>query len=502
MKNDRRAFLKKAGLSGAYLAIAGVTPAHTISVRSSGHGEGGNIKWPDNIQTILNNTDPLKYPRGNRLPLYLWPAIDPGVLDQGMAEQLVELLHQRGIGIICSWDIKDIKGSLAKGLPVARAQKKLGQHVNIDATSLLSSFFNGDEHTAHIDKYGNHFFDDSFGEEQKMGCPFAIDFRKNEIRERVRLFVKSYKEEGINVDFIFTDWEIDGPIDVNGAFAASKKCTRCTKQLGEGFTFMEFQKVMREMRAYLQYYSYSEPVLSQFPKALIGNYSDYPNDGYRYWYDYFERYESWQPYKADQLAKYRKWYDNFPATGFTMAMPVVYTWSDIYKWYDFKSTDYRWFYNMLLVAGNGGMHTSRRIPVISFVHWNTVFEGKGADPAVKQMSEDSYQELLWHMLLRRTDSFFMWSSKKDFPEEVRLVHQVYSSAQQYGDFLDHGWPITFNVPASPGTVISGLALGNRVLVRRTDFGTDNTPVKILVGTKMVKVDYAPGVCQVIDMDAQ
>ena len=69
-----------------------------------------------------------------------------------------------------------------------------------------------------------------------MGCPFAIDFRKKEIRERVELFVKKYKDAGLPVDFIFTDWEIDGPLEVNRAFEASKKCTRCCKYLGEDFT--------------------------------------------------------------------------------------------------------------------------------------------------------------------------------------------------------------------------------------------------------------------------
>ena len=67
------------------------------------------------------------------------------------------------------------------------------------------------------------------------------------------------------------------------------------------------------MRSYLQNYSYSAPVLSQFPDALVGNYAVYPNDGYRYWYDYFEYYVDGQPYKADQHAKYRKWYNDFPA---------------------------------------------------------------------------------------------------------------------------------------------------------------------------------------------
>ncbi|MEO9004619.1 MAG: hypothetical protein ABI288_07770 [Ginsengibacter sp.] len=321
MKNNRRDFLRFIGLSGLSFAALGSQSVDAEDTRHIVNNLEKEVKWPENIQTILENTTPLKYSRSGRLPLYLWPAIDPGKLDKETAVQLVELLNRRGIGIVCSWDIKDVEDSLSKGLPIAQAQKKLREPVNINATSLLYSFFNGDERTAHVDKNGKPFFDNSFGEGHKMGCPFAIDFRKKDIRERVERFVKRYKDEGVTVDFIFADWEIDGPIDVNGAFDASKNCTRCTKHLGEGFTFIQFQKIMREMRAYLQYYSFSEPVLSQFPKTLIGNYSDYPNDGYRYWYDYFEHFEAWQPYQSDQLAKYRKWYDNFPATGFTLAMP-------------------------------------------------------------------------------------------------------------------------------------------------------------------------------------
>ena len=64
-----------------------------------------------------------------------------------------------------------------------------------------------------------------------------------------------------------------------------------------------------------------------------------------------------------------------------------------------------------------------------------------------------------------------------FPEEVRLVHEVYSAAQQYGNFLDHGWPISYDVPKYPGTVISGLSVGDKVWGRRTDFGNNKLPVK-------------------------
>lgn len=461
--------------------------------------QAGKMQWPGKIQVVLENTSPLVYDRGNRLPLYLWPAMDPGPLDDATAEILVKELNSRGIGIVCSWDPEDRRKSLSEGLPVARAQKKLGVPVNIDATGLMYAFFNGDPKTAHVDQNGNPFFDDSFGP-HKMGCPFALDFRKKEIRDRMEFYLDSYVKASLPVDFIFTDWEIDGPLEVNRAFEASGKCARCRGYLGNDFDFTDFRKTLREMRSYLQQYAYSGPVLARYPDALVGNYAVYPNDGYRYWYDYFEYYVDGQPFKADQKAKYRQWYNDFPATGYTYAMPVVYTWAPTYTWYDFDNGDYRWFYNMLLVASNAGKSTPASIPIISFVHWNTIFASGKPDPAIRQMSPSSYQELLWHMLLRGTDTFFMWSDESEFPSEVRLLHEVYAAAQQYGKFLEHGVPVSFDVPSEPGTVVSGLILDNQVLVRRTDFGGNREPVDILAGTRIIRVDYAPGVCRIIELE--
>ena len=257
---------------------------------------------------------------------------------------------------------------------------------------------------------------------------------------------------------------------------------------------------LREMRSYLQNYTYADPVLRRFPHALVGNYAVYPNDGYRYLYDYFEYYFDGQPYKADQRAKYRKWYNDFPTTGYTYAMPVCYTWDPTYQWYDFDNSDYRWFYNMLLVASNAGKSTPQNITIISFVHWNTVFVTGQADTTVRQMSRESYQELLWHMLLRGTDTFYLWAMRSEFQEEVRLVHEVYAAAQQYGDFLDHGLPITFDVPDKPGAVISGLILGDRLLVRRTDFTTNHEAREIMAGTKVVTIEYSPGICKILSLE--
>ena len=456
-------------------------------------------QWSEKVRVVLDNTKELKYDRGDRLPLYLWPAIDPGVTDDKSAELLVNEFNKRGVGIVSTWKLKNVDMDISQVISVAKAQKKLGQRINIDATSILYGFYDG-ENSGHIDKNGKQFYDDSFGKDHKMGCPFTTDARKNDIRKRVEYFLKKYKDEGLEIGFIFADWEIDGPIEVNNSWESSKKCTRCLSHLGENFTFNEFRKTMREMRSYLQNYSYSSPVLSYFPDALVGNYAVYPNDGYRYWYDYFEFFTEIHPYKKDQRAIYREWYNDFPLTGYTFAMPVVYTWWKTFTWYDFKNTDYRWFYNMLLNASNAGRSTPQNIPIISFVHWHTIFDGSKPDPAILQMSKNAYQELLWHMLLRGTDTFFMWSGKDEFPDETKLVHEVYAAAQEYGNFLEKGIPINFDVPDKPGTVISGLALDNQVLVRRTDFDGNDKPVKVMAGTKIVTVNSTPGKCNVLSLD--
>jgi len=453
--------------------------------------------WPSHIQCVLDETQPLKYDRGRRLPLYLWQAMDPGALNDQAATELLRILNDRGIGLISSWNPGNRQKSLSDSLTIAKAQKQLGLRVNINATKCLYSFFNGDERTAHVDENGMPFWDKSFGK-KKMGCPFAIDFRRPVIRRQLEYFVRAFKKANLEVDFIFADWEIDGPIEFNDAHSASKECRRCMQNIRDIDDFGEFQRVLRKLRCELQREVYAEPVKENFPGALVGNYGVYPHNGYRYWYDYYERYVDGQPYQSDQRARYRKWYQEFPETGYTFAMPVVYTWRRIFDWYDYADTDYRWFYNMLLVASNAGRSTPGEIPVISFVHWHTI-KTRPPTGAVPQFTETIYQELLWHMLLRGNDTFFLWCRREQAPKEIRLVHQVYSEAQRYGEFLSGGKPITFAVPKKTGPVISGLRLNDRLLIRRTDFGKADEPVRIKVDGKTIEVGIDPGECQILSL---
>jgi hypothetical protein len=454
--------------------------------------------WSEQVQMVLDATQPLTDDRGNRLPLYLWPAMDPGPLDDASAETLVRELDRRGIGLVTSWSPINKEKSLSQGLTIASAQKKLGLLVNINATNCLSSFFNGDERPAHRDSQGNPFWDTSFGS-QKIGCPFALDFRRAPIREQVEYFAQAYRDAGIDVGFVFADWEVDGPLEYNRAWESSKNCQVCREHIKNIDRFPAFQKAIRTLRSELQRDVFAEPILSRFPQALVGNYAVNPHDGYRYWYDYFEYYVDGQPCKIDQKAKYRKWYAEFPLTGYTFAMPVVYTWYPIYSWYDFEDSDYRWFYALLLEASSVGKSTPANVPIISFVHWHTTSPPERPDPAVKQLSALCYQELLWHMLLRGTDTFYLWCPMGEAPEEVKLLHEVYAAAQQYGEFLEKGTPISFEVPRKPGIVVSGLRLGSRVLVRRTDFTATDAPVVVKVGGKKLFIPEAAGKCQILEL---
>jgi len=489
----------------AYMACFLLFQAQTYGARAK------RMSRPEMAKMIVAETKPLQFPRGKRLPLYLWPTMDIGTKDDAETETMIRQLNDRGIGVITSWNPhpRRRERSLAEAVRIAAIQKKLGIRINVNANRCVYLFCNGDERTAHVTADGEKFFDMSFSKGRKMGCPFALKFRWPDIKEQLEYFCRAYKEKGLSVDFAFADWEIDGPIEWNGAWEASKKCKRCRENIPclsktgilpvRSDDFAEFQKALRIIRSDMQREVYAKTMKSYFPKVLVGNYSVYPQGRYRHWYDYYEKFVEGAPHKKDQRAIYRQWFDEFPLTGYTFAMPVVYTWYPTFNWYDFTNPDYRWFYNLLLVATNACQHTPREVPVISFMHWHTTAPPKDADPNVKQFSEEKYQELLWHMFLRGTDALILWCPRQESVKETVLLHQVYAAALEYRDFLDKGEPISFDVPSKQSPVVSGLRLGNKVLVRRTDFDDTRTPVTVKVGEQTLTVPRVEGKCQVLTL---
>ncbi len=458
-----------------------------------------SVELPRNLRVVLENTEPLAFSRRGHLPLFVLPISHSLVtMDDRQAERLLRELDRRGIGYTVNWNPGDFETSLAEGLRIASLQTKLGLRVCVNANACLYSFFDGSPETLHVDKSGNRFAETSFG--GTLGCPFALEHRVPVIKERVGKFLRAYQQAGLKIDFIFADWEVDGPIEWNGAWDSSRRCERCRREIPDIDDFRAFQSALRAIRSDIQRITFGEQVRAYFPEALVGNYGVSPHGGLRYWYDYFERETPDAPYVPDQRARYREWAHEFAGTGYTFAMPVVYTWYPTFQWYDFDDPDYRWFYNMLLVGSNAGQHTPATTPLIPFVHWTTTDPPANPDPEVKQFSREKYQELLWHLLLRGHDTFFLWCVADELADEIRLVHEVYAAAMEHRGFLERGTPVSFDVPRQPGTVVSGLRLNDRLLVRRTEFGNsppEPLPLQLADGSTVV-VPPQPGL-QIVEV---
>ena len=457
-----------------------------------------NEEIPTIIQKVLRHTQPLARPRLDRLPLYLW-SINNALVGVSETQTRIALqdLDQRGIGYCVNWNHASFESSVEEGLRIAKLQKTLGLKISVNANACLHHLYDGTEATAHIDKNGEAFWDTSFGPE--TGCPFALEHRIPVVADRITRFVDAYHAANLKIDFIFADWEIDGPMEWNDAWEHSQQCTRCQKNFPPGSDFRVFQSVLRRLRSTFQKNMFSAPVLKRFPDALVGNYGVNPHGGSRYWYDYYEKLPEVAPTLKDHAAHYREWAPEFKRSGYTMSMPVVYTWHSIFESYPFGISDYRWFYNMLKVASNAGANTPAETPSVPFVHWHTTAPPADLSEPVEQFSEKAYQDLLWHTLLRGHDSFFLWCLHEELEKEVALVHEVYAQSIEYNDYIQHGIPIDQYVPGAPSPVISGLRLGNKVLIKRNDFNLPSGNLSInLSETESVEIptDFDLGVLPV------
>ena len=103
--------LKFVAVACGIATLAGVTGLGQVQTN-----QGGKTIWPEPIRIVFDNTQPLKHPRATRLPLFLWPAMNPGRLSEEQALMLVQQLDQRGVGLVCRWDHARYQESLAEAL--------------------------------------------------------------------------------------------------------------------------------------------------------------------------------------------------------------------------------------------------------------------------------------------------------------------------------------------------------------------------------------------------
>jgi len=449
------------------------------------------------IRGIIATVPPLQHPldgtlqpiRGSRLDAWL-PE------DDAEAREVLTALNDRGVALTARWRV-DNEGARALALRLGRLQQELGLPVSVHATAVMTGFFEGDPSTLHVADDGSTFSWHLLGS-REMGCPFRLQERAQAIRARWQALVDAYREAGVRIDLVSMDWYSDGPIEWNEAWEASKRCTVCREHIPDLDDFCAFQEAVRRVRGELQRTCAVEVVRASFPDALIGNWAVHPHDGWRYWYDSYEELPEGAPFRRDQLARYRTWADEFAWTGYTYANPVCYPWNAMYPWYPDYPTDYRWFFLGLLSGSTCAQYTPAELPLITWVKWRPTPAAEGAQPA-PAMSPATYRELLAHLLLRGGDGFMMWCRAEEAVDEVGAIAPALDEALTWREFLAEGEPVLFDVPRTPGTVVSALRLGDRLLVRRTDFEERPYPVERRIGGVRVSIPPAPGRYQVIDL---
>ena len=456
--------------------------------------------WPAKIRVVLDNARPLAFPRGGRLPLFLWPAMDPGDLEPQEPTPLCA--NSTAAASACSWSWQSAtRTARSAGLALARVQKRLGVPVSVNATALLYGFFDGDPEPPMSTTRDGRFSTIPSVPRVRWGARSpSIRAGGGNPRAGRRLRPRLYKGR------------LSAALRLGrlGDRRARSNSTGPTKRRGvaEGAggripDIGQFPRLPEGRPRHAERFS-SEPCSaspsgSGFPAYGWAITRSIPTTGTATGTIISRSTSTASRIIADRRAKYRLWANDFPATGYTFAMPVVYPWARLFGWYDFAETDYRWFYNMLLEASGAGRSTPPAMPVVAFVHFHPIDPEKFPAPGFRPMSRDAYRELLWHILLRGADTFYLWAGEAEYPLEVRLLHEVWSEAQRYGEFLDGGRPVSFDVPANPAPVVSGLRLGNRILVRRTEFGSSAAPVFLTIGGRRLDVPPAAGRCVVLTL---
>ena len=82
------------------------------SLPRAGGTETAVTTYPEAIQAVLKCTKPLTTPRGNRMPLLLWPVHAGVVQDEATQEAIIRDLDARGMAMIATWNPANREKSL------------------------------------------------------------------------------------------------------------------------------------------------------------------------------------------------------------------------------------------------------------------------------------------------------------------------------------------------------------------------------------------------------
>ena len=403
------------------------------------------------IDAIRKNVPTLKNDRGDLLPMILFDP-DPGAEDIQPREYYRDLLA-RGLTEHIHLD--------EATLPIAQALKQAGSPI------IMMEGQGGEWPASLIPDRATwaHQFDPGYStRDDTHACPaLTIGWMMN--ARHIRATLQKYKDAGLTVDAVWMDWEGE-PIGGGGImerYDQALHCARCRATLpavalanAKTFSDYTWRRYMDLGGAYL-----AAPVLEIFPQCSVTN---------------------WRVTISTQTRPIRNWEDQ-PYTPvvppfYTASNPVAYgntvswsLWKPTYK-LDREHVDQ--FYTYLLLNETSDDAANRLIwaPDRKAVPWVCRWCPDDPNPKIPIMSRERYREVLRHLWLRGISGMQIFQPKRDGYEEIAIAEvqdavAIYDEILPYKDFIDHGTPISLDLPKmqDDGVLWSGLRWGDKAIVR-------------------------------------
>jgi hypothetical protein len=396
---------------------------------------------------VLERIPPLRHARGSRWPLIAWEGFSTAPEEPDFYRQLLD----RGLAQHIRLDSRQIETALAiqrAGSPVIVLE---------GASGAFPADLAGEPEA------WQHQLDAGYRPRERVRpCP-SIHTGWAKFAERLRDTLRQFRDRGVRIDAVWTDWEND-PLYGADRYEQARRCKRCRelvprKALASNERFLEFttQKFYDLFGAY-----YAAPVLEFYPKCSVTNWLAQPSTP-----------EEPQP----------GWSGN---RGHVQMPPLVTAWNPTaygaasWVWKDRSREDRRdqdhvdqVYMNLLLrqvsLAGSLG---ERWAPEKELIPWVARWVSEPPEREFPVMSRARYREALRHHWLRGVAGMQVFSPRQKGYEDMALLEvedavAVYDEMLEFREFLEGGEVLTHEVPPpqDDGVVWSGLRLGDRAVAR-------------------------------------
>ena len=407
-----------------------------------------SFSWLDAVQ---REVPALGHERGKRWPMILWQA---GPFEPQTPE-IYKALLARGLTQHITLDEKMIP--IAKALQDAGSPVIMMQGEGGTWPASLAGDPKGDP------KEWGHQFDPGYTPKGPAhACPLLTKGWETNA-DNIRATLQKFKDAGVTVDAVWMDWEGDPANGGPERYEQALHCQRCRAMLPPGvladeksFDDYSWRRYMELTGAYL-----AAPVAEIFPGCSTTN---------------------WHAVVSTQARPVRTWLDRVICPDvppfFTASNPVAYgntvslgLWKPQFK-FDREHVDQ--FYTHFLLrevsddTANRLLWTSGRTSIPWVCRWCPDNE----NPKLPIMTRERYREVLRHLWLRGISGMQIFNPLRTGYEamavdEVKDAAAIYDEMLEYRDFLDHGLPLSLDVPKiqDDGVVWSGLRLGDRAIVR-------------------------------------